>query len=122
MTTSVKHVGSVRTWEGKLSNWEAHKDTIKAYCEGGTLEVSSGWGDWQKVLAFPAFHSEYLYRVSTPKQGEVWHLDGVAFMYIEDLKQFHSLAGHTPVHNLGKTQAEMEFKAACVEEYFKETE
>jgi len=72
MKTTVKHVGSVREWEGPIENWEAHVDEIKHWCDGGDVQFNNppaGWFD-----ANPNFdlHIEYRIKQREPKPGEVW--------------------------------------------------
>ena len=38
MSTTVKHIGDERHWNGPEENWVAHKDVIKAWCDGKPVE------------------------------------------------------------------------------------
>lgn len=51
MSTTVKHVGSEREWEGSLGRWEKHQDCITHWCDGGEVEVSviTSSGRWEVI-------------------------------------------------------------------------
>ena len=74
MKTTVKHVGSVREWEGPEDASIAHRSVIEHWCDGGQVEIffDSSWVEMG--LSLPEFNENYKYRIKQrePKPGEVW--------------------------------------------------
>jgi len=86
MKTTVKHVGSVREWEGPIENWESHVWEIKYWCDGGGVQfknVHSGWvgSDIGYSLAFDS-EVECRIKQREPKQSEVWISDELGRSYL----------------------------------------
>ena len=76
MTTTVKHKGSVREWEGSVENWDKHRDVIVAWCDGSDIQVLGGHYKRPSYIDLmnPAFESDSQYRIKQrePNAGEVW--------------------------------------------------
>lgn len=72
MTTTLKHTGTERTWEGKLEQWQKHKECIEHWCDGGSIEVNTGSGFVQALLYSFNLHFTYRIKQREPKPGEVW--------------------------------------------------
>ena len=85
MTTTVKHKGSVREWEGPIKNWDKHRDVIVAWCDGAEVEVHIN-RKWLTPWSH-GFYSDMDYRIKQrePKAGEVWvDSNGSPCIFIED--------------------------------------
>jgi len=88
MKTIVKHVGSVREWEGSMMSWHRHCDLIPKWCDGVNIdsEYDDGWGKCR----YPMFSEEQKYRIRQrePSIGEVWTHpeDGACLFYIDTLR------------------------------------
>ena len=76
MSTTVKHVGSNRVWEGSLYQWEKHSEYIIYWCDGGEVETEALGDCWFPVKG-GNFGANFKYRKQqrTPKAGEVWCVD-----------------------------------------------
>lgn len=84
MTTTVKHEGSAREWEGSLEHWEAHSECIKHWCNGGEVEIYGAGHNWYALIRSKAhFDARGQYRIKQrkPKAGEVWFVDGSPCLY-----------------------------------------
>jgi len=75
MKTTVKHVGSVREWEGSMMSWHRHCDLIPKWCDGEDVEYQVTADKWSSNISWTAdFHEDVNFRIKQrePKPGEVW--------------------------------------------------
>jgi len=89
MKTTVKHVGSVREWEGPIENWEAHVHEIKHWCDGGDVEHVNEKIVWTltnqpKFFINSPVNWKYRIKQREPKTGEAWLGRGFPAIYMED--------------------------------------
>jgi len=71
MKKTIKIEGQ-RTWEGPLDNYNAHKEVVEHWCDGGEVEIEDHQDQW--IPCEPQFASNRNYRIKQrePKRGEVW--------------------------------------------------
>jgi len=119
MKTTVKHVGSVREWEGPVENSMKHLDVIEHWVDGGEVEYCIGDGKWLDKMNMPAdFHIGVQYRINQrePKPGEVWTLRGYAYLIHEFSGDFYqSLTGREYCKSDSQV---LEYAAPSVEAYY----
>lgn len=73
MKTTVKHVGSVREWEGPEYASIAHRAVIEHWCDGGEVEIKTCVGEaWDSCDPQFAHNREYRIKQREPKPGEAW--------------------------------------------------
>ena len=68
MTTTVKHKGSVREWEGQIDNWMMNESFIKDWCDGRNYDQS----DIRNLLVCSPLSYAEKPQPLEPKAGEVW--------------------------------------------------
>ena len=126
MTTTVKHKGSVREWEGPIENWEAHSEVIKAWCDGSIVEMWSSSGHysaWFTIHFIPAFVHEEKYRIKQrePKAGEVWIEEEEGPCLITDENTVVWLDGTLAMNNLwsnDRVSSELKYSSPSVRAHF----
>lgn len=71
--STIKFVGDEREWEGRLIQWDKHKECIIHWCDGGSVDVSNSIIDWAEAKN-PEFFTNHEYRKKQreAKVGEVW--------------------------------------------------
>ena len=88
MKTTVKHVGSVREWEGDIDQWTKHETVIRHWSDGGDSERQLADKRWVDTLNCNAWlDTEYRIKQREPKTGEVWTHpeDGEGLYYVDTL-------------------------------------